>query len=89
MVRAQDSAIPAVWSLALRPVSPCGFRPVRALAGRVGLVDMGPGLYDSDMGSPEPGDDLGAPPSDFDENELGGPAPPPPPPPPPVPQVRS
>ena len=27
----QDSAILAVWSLALRPVSPCGFRPVLPL----------------------------------------------------------
>ena len=59
-----------------------------APAGRVSVVDMGPGLYDSDRASPDPGDDLGDPPSDFDENDLGGPVPPPPPPPPPVPQVR-
>ena len=65
--------------------APAGAAP----AGRVGMVDMGAGLYDSDRGSPDPGDDLGDPHPDFDENQLGGPAPPPPPPPPPVPQVRS
>ena len=67
--------------------APAGAAP----AGRVAILDMGPGLrlYDSDSGSPDPGDDLGDPPPDFDENELGGPAPPPPPPPPPVPLVRS
>ena len=32
-----------------------------APAGRVGMVDMGRGMYDSDRGSPDPGDDLGDP----------------------------
>ena len=51
--------------------------------GRVSLVDMGPGMYDSDGRSPEPGDDMRDPPPDFDEDALGGPAPAPPAPVPP------
>ena len=55
-------------------------------AGRVSLLDMGPGMYDSDGRSPEPGDDMRDPPPDFDEDALGGPAPAPPAPvPPPAP----
>ena len=50
---------------------------------RVSLLDMGPGMYDSDGRSPEPGDDLRDPPPDFDEDALGGPAPAPPAPVPP------
>ena len=59
--------------------APGGAGPV----GRVSVLDMGPGMYDSDGHSPEPGDDLRDPPPDFDEDALGGPAPAPPAPVPP------